>query len=397
MDKSIEEFASFLAEIPDPKARERAIKQANLLALKNTSDEVVDAANKPPIKPLGVYLDTPIELPPTVIHPFIAVRGGLNVTVGRAGKGKTVMSLNRILRWSAGLPWLDTWHDPEGNPLMYPDGPIKILVVENEGAAGMFHHQIKTMVNSETFVEDRHREKILENVLIWGEGGYSGMKLDDSAKLQSLRDGVDEWRPDLVFIEPFRSLWSGDENSSTDMTKVTDALIEIATDFNCAVWASHHEKKGGFGGDDKMSAARGSTVLEGAVTTMENFEESRQGIERVVSWSKMRHGVAPPEVTLAWNKDDWWYSHVANSDVEDAIMFYLAKQENMSTVEEIAIETKYVDRNDRPARKIREALRELVDAGKIVKGQGAGNLQLYAINKKDSNGSNMSDSGGLKV
>jgi RecA-family ATPase len=332
------------------------IRQARML----TAGDLPDEKFEPPIRTLGQYLDTDIEIPPVLIHPFMAVRGGLNVTVGRAGKGKTVMNLNRMLRWSAGLPMFDDWLTPDDEPILYPDEPLKILIVENEGAAGMFHRQIGIMSSQEEYLPGDARKLVRENMLIWGEGGYSHLKLDDPAKLEGLRRGIDKWDPDMVFIEPFRSLWAGEENSATEMQVVVDALVGIATDFNCGVWASHHEKKGGAGEDDKMSAARGSTVLEGIVTVMENFESVKGGDQREITFSKSRYEVPPVPTRMTWDNDAKWYKHVPADAIEDSVITYLMNNnDEPATIKELS------EHLEETQTKLRRAMDQMVKDGKL--------------------------------
>src|SRR5436305_10905907 len=91
-------------------------------------------------------------------------------------------------------------------------------------------------------LSDDDRQLIRENIYVWGDGGYSGLKLDNPASLATVRAGVEKCKPDIVFIEPMRSLWRGEENSSTDMAVVVDNLVGMATDYGCAVILSHHMK-----------------------------------------------------------------------------------------------------------------------------------------------------------
>lgn len=349
-------LGQYLASLDDAEEVNNFIRKARMLAATSVDTEKL----KPPIRTLEDYLAAPIEVPPVLVHPYLCVRGGLNVTVGRAGKGKTVMNLNRMLRWSAGLPMFDGWVDHDGQELLRPEGPLKVLIVENEGAAGMFHRQIGIMLHAEEYLPKQARELAKKNTLIWGEGGYSHLKLDDEAKLMELRRGVEEWKPDLVFIEPFRSLWSGEENSSTEMNVVVDALVGIATDFNCGVWAAHHEKKGGAGEDDKMSAARGSTVLEGIVTVMENFESTKGGDYRELSWSKTRYEVPPPPVRMDWDNDSKWYKHVPAEAIEDDIVNAL--QENNDEAMGVSDLSEHLDETKT---KIREVCKKMKKDGKL--------------------------------
>lgn len=322
----VKEFAKLLAAA-DKEERERLMKRAELIAVNLMSDEQVEAESQPQIRTLEEYLAWDIPVPPILVEPALVVRGGLTCTVGRAGKGKTQVNLNRIMRWSCGEPLFDGLTNKQGDTILGPSGPLRILVVENEGAAGMFHRQVGIMVNAEGYIPDEKRATVKENVLVWGDGGWSGLKLDDQEKLGELRRGIEKHKPDIVFVEPFRGLWSGDENSATDMAVVADALSGIASDYDCGVILTHHERKTGAGEDgEKMSAGRGSTVLEGVVATMENFEIAKGGDFRELSWSKVRYGgghVLLP-IRMEWQAGDWWYRHVPLDEIEQSILNALA-------------------------------------------------------------------------
>lgn len=315
--QAVQNFIRHLAGVTDEAERARLLANVKMKALAAAPEE----AFEPPIRTLGQYLDDPIEVPPTLVEPFIVVRGGMTCTIGRAGKGKTVMNLNRILRWSAGQPMFDGWTDGDGVPMLAPSKPLRILIIENEGAGGLFHRQVGIMLHAEGYLTEAQRKMARENVLIWGDGGYSGLKLDDPLKLNTVREGCEKWEPDIVFVEPFRGLWSGEENSATDMAVVVDNLMEVASDYNCGVMLAHHERKSGVGDDgEKMSAGRGSTVLEGAVTVMENFESIKSGELRELTWSKSRHGKAPNPVRMEWKPEAWWYEWIPASNLEEAFI-----------------------------------------------------------------------------
>jgi hypothetical protein len=358
MSAAFDAFVQELAAYGDGEKVSAALARARLEAMSATPQE----AFEPPIRTLGQYLADEIEVPPVLVDPYLVVRGGVDGLIGRAGKGKTVFALNRMMRWSAGLPLFDDWHDKDGNLYMKPSQPLKILVIENEGAGGLFHRQVGIMLNADGYLTDDDRDLVRENMLIWGDGGYSGLKLDDPAKLKMVREGCEKWEPDIVFVEPFRGLWNGEENSATDMAVVVDALVEIASDYQCGVMVSHHERKSGTGEDgEKMSAGRGSTVLEGAVTVMENFEAVKGGEFREVSCSKSRHGLAYPPVRIEWDPDAWWYRHVPQSAIEDAILDALRAAPEPMSIKQLNEAT------DEKARALRDAAERLVKDGRVKK------------------------------
>ncbi len=354
------EAARIFGAITDAAERERWLAQFKLLAMESAPEE----AFEPPIRTLGQYLNDPITVPPELVAPFQVVRGGMNAMIGRSGKGKTVFCLNRSLRWAAGLPLFDGWKDGDDNHIMAPiDGnPLKTLIVENEGAAGMFHRQIGIMTNAPSYLTDEQRKLAMENIFIWGEGGYSGLKLDEDAKVNELRRGVEKWRPDIIFIEPFRSLWSGEENSATDMAVVIDNLISIAAQYECAIQIAHHERKGGSGEDDKMSSARGSTVLENFVTVMEHFEPVKANEFREWSASKSRHAMAPNPCRMEWDPDAWWYKHVPEDNVLDGIFTAL----RMNNDEPMSISDLH-EATDESKDKLRKVANDAVKEGRLKK------------------------------
>lgn len=357
---AMEEFARLVAATEDPAARQALFARVNMLAMNLADPESFDA----PIETLANYMARELPVPPVLIEPALVVRGGITVTIGRAGKGKTQMNLNRILKWGAGLPMFEGLETKDGTPILAPIEPLKILVIENEGAAGMFHRQMGIMLHAEGYLTEEQRKLTQENVLIWGDGGYSGLKLDDPAHLANVRAGCEKWRPDILFIEPFRGLWKGEENSSTDMANVADSLSGIASDFDCGVILTHHEKKSGRGeGNEGMSAARGSTVLEGVVATMENFEPVKGGDFREVSWSKVRYGGGHKllPVRMEWQHGAWWYKHVALDAIEQGILDILAAEDEPQTVADLILATDEADHQ------VRKTLKSLVEQGKVKK------------------------------
>jgi hypothetical protein len=304
-----------------PEDRRLAENQLKLIVGAQASPEsLVKAA---PIQTLDEYLKWEIPVPPELASPYVVVRGGITATIGRSGKGKTVMNLNRLLRWAAGLPMFDGLSDA-----LVPPQPLRILIIENEGAAGLFQAQIRIMLERGPF-DGEQRKMIRENVMIWGDGGYSDLTLDKREDAEVVERGVEKAKPDIVFIEPFRGLWEGDENSSTEMTVVVRAMQRIATNYDVGMIVAHHEVKHRVVGEDAMNASRGSGVLENFVVAMENFESAKGGDERELSWSKMRYQDAdrpsPVPVRMEWDRESKFYVYVAPEQGERAILQFLAR------------------------------------------------------------------------
>ncbi len=312
---AVEAFARILSE-QDEAGVARLLARAKMKAANAAPEE----AFEPDVTRLREYLLKPIEVPPSLVWPTIAVRGEITTTVGRAGRGKTTMNLNRIFSWAGGRALFPGWTDHDGNEYLRPEKPLRTLIAENEGNAGMFHQKMGLMLHQGPLTSTE-KELALDNLWIHGDGGYSGLKLDNDEGVRKLRAAIEKCEPDVVFIEPFRSLWRGEENSATDMALVVDNIVAMATDYQCAVILSHHERKSGSGEDgEKMSAGRGSTVLEGVVAVMENFESAKDGEFREMTWSKARYLPPPTPVRMEYQRESNWYEWIPTSAIADGVI-----------------------------------------------------------------------------
>jgi len=309
--REVEALAKLLSQQEDDEARNRLIKQVQLRAASITPDESIGAA---PIIKLGDYLDQTIEVPPRLVEPALFVRGGIFCVTGAPGKGKTSFLLNCLVAWASGRAMFP------GCSQLVPSAPLRSLIIENEGAPGEFHRKVGIMVNKGPLT-DSERKLARENVLVWGDGGYSGFKLDEIAYVEKLKRGVEEHKPDIVFIEPFHGLWSGEENSATEMRKVLDAMQDIATGHDLTIAIAHHDRKSGAYEDgDLMNVARGSGALAGAVTVMSHHRPAKDDQEREWSVSKSRHAPKPTPVRMTWDDTTQWYSWVSEESGEADVL-----------------------------------------------------------------------------
>jgi hypothetical protein len=314
----VEALAQLLANLDSDDDRQRVLKQVQLRAASATSDESI---GKAPIITLGDYLAQAIEVPPRLVEPALVVRGGIFCITGAPGKGKTSFMLNCLISWASGRDMFP------GCDQLTASQPIRSLIIENEGAPGEFHRKVGIMLNKGP-LNDTERRLANENVMVWGDGGYSGFKLDDPAYVERLSRGCEDHKPDVIFIEPFHGLWSGEENSASEMRKVLDTMQEIATGHDCCVLIAHHDRKSGASEDgDMMNAARGSGALAGAVTVMSHHRPAKDDTLREWSVSKSRHAPKPSPIRMLWNDDAQWYSWVPEERGESDVMKLLQEAE----------------------------------------------------------------------
>ncbi len=388
MTEVTDAFVDYLASLTNEKDRRSVLAQVNLRASAKAPEE----AFTPDVRSLRDYLNTPILVPPSLVWPTIAVRGEITTTLGRAGKGKTTLNLCRIFAWASGRAIFPGWTDKDGNEYLKPSAPLKTLIAENEGNAGMFHQKCGLLLHQGPLTKEE-QEMALDNLFIHGDGGYSGIRLDNDEGVKKLRRAVEACRPDIIFIEPFRSLWRGEENSATDMAAVVDNMVAMATDFQCAVILSHHERKSGAGDDgEKMSAGRGSTVLEGVVAVMENFDSVVSGEYREMTWSKARYLPPPNPVRMEYDRESGWYEWVPQTAVDDAIMSALLEADDEPlNLSGLAAATGETQAKLRPRVKALEADKKIKKMQSISDGNGSTGLR-YRLPAGDN-----SEYGGLSI
>jgi len=361
LSKETTDYGDFLAGLSSDEDRQKAMQQLKQLVLAQLPDQEI---GKPPISTLGEYLDTEIELPPMLVEPGLVARGAISAMIARGGKGKTAVSLNRLVRWSMGKPLVDELPD-----LMKPVGALRVLIIENEGAPGHFQTVLRTILMENDFTADEIA-LARENVIIWGDGGWSGLKLDDPENIALVDRAVGETNCDIVFIEPFRGLWRGDENSSTEMANVLDAISDIANRHDCAALLTHHENKsGGNENTDPMSAARGSSVMEAVAAVMERWSPVKGGRQRELSWIKARFAEAPAPVRLEFDREKWSYRHVAEEEGEREVLGLLSQFPGQyMTLAEMK------DELGESYQKVRKWANALSEEGKIKKRSDAGQM-----------------------
>lgn len=386
IDPRVETFGQHLAGLDDA-ARTAALEAAKVYAIANADDAHV---GEPPVRRLGEYLDDKMPEVPWLVKADIEnmpeptgqiVRGAITLTTSPGGKGKTVFGLSRLLRWAAGLQAY-----PGCDSSYVPDGALKSLIIENEGAPGFFQSRLQRQLDRMGFTEEQ-KAAIRENVLIWGDGGWSSLKLDDPENFALVRRAIEKWEPDIVFLEPLRGLHRGEENSNTEMGNIVDDLNGLASTYDLGIMLTHHERKSGVGdGGDPMFAVRGGGVLTDLCAIVERFKSVKGGTLREVGWSKSRFGIAHSPMRLKFDPVRWCYDYITEDSFETTILQVLEENPgewySTSDIAEILRETEDA---------IRPKLNGLAKDGRLKKirnphkqeGRGSAGF-LYMSNMGDS-------------
>jgi hypothetical protein len=127
---------------------------------------------------------------------------------------------------------------------------------------------------------------------------------------KSLRQTIERRRPDLIVLDPYVKLHALEENDNGAMDFVCDLLATLAIEYDIAVDAPHHTKKGQLTPGDADSG-RGASAMRDAgrlmytLTTMsedeaKTFGISPEGRTGYVRLDKGKVNLAPPARTATW-------------------------------------------------------------------------------------------------
>jgi hypothetical protein len=129
---------------------------------------------------------------------------------------------------------------------------------------------------------------------------------------RSLRAAIERRKPDLIVLDPYVKLHALEENDNGAMDFVCDLLTTLAIEYDIAIDAPHHTKKGQLTPGDAdsgrgASATRDAGRLIFTLTTMSEDEAKAFGISpeertRYIRLDKAKVNLAPPARTAMWFK-----------------------------------------------------------------------------------------------
>jgi len=133
-------------------------------------------------------------------------------------------------------------------------------------------------------------------------GTSFAMKLDTLQGQDYFNNAMHAIKPQVVILDPFVKIFSGDENDAKDVKVVTDFLDDTIGNFNCSVVIIHHA------GKDLERGGRGSSLLEGWVDSyieMKRVSKPNEPELKIKLTPKLlRHAELPPKpIDLRLAKD----------------------------------------------------------------------------------------------
>lgn len=179
-------------------------------------------------------------------------RGHVGLFSGRAKVGKSWLGMQLCVAVACAVPWLG-FNVERGNALMLDPE------LDTRSLDGRFAKVCAAMgVNSSE--ADKH-------IWRWSLRGVrkadgNAPTLDDVAHdMRELKAFDMLPRFDLIFVDSMAALMRGDENSSRDVRKNFNTLLEIAETTGASVLCAHHQGKGQSGDRNAQDRARGSSAF----------------------------------------------------------------------------------------------------------------------------------------
>jgi KaiC/GvpD/RAD55 family RecA-like ATPase len=200
-----------------------------------------------------LYDDSKFEEPIPIVKGLIN-RGEFHLCSATAKTGKTLLQLNLVKAIAKGESFLGEFETTKG----------KILVIQTEVTNNNLRTRIKQIFGEDiTDIED--------SVFFVNQR----IKIDTIEGLESLEELISDLNPDLVILDPFYTLHSKNEDSSSDIGPILSDLREVVLQTDVALLMIHHQGKSKESNSQTGHKHRGSS----------SFADAPDG-----SWSLQRSG-----------------------------------------------------------------------------------------------------------
>lgn len=274
--------------------------------------------------------------------------------IGAPKSMKTYLALHMTHCIANGLPVLD-------NQDWIPDQQ-RVLFVEEEGNITHFARRIKRMFPN-------------------GDGGNvmwlhkNGVKLDTEVQQRAFTQAVEEFQPQLIIFDPFKSLHNKDENDNTQMGLLWGIINAfIIRHPQTAIMFIHHVPKSEKGKKLDLYSARGAGISAAELDI--GFGLRHSDTEDGTLYMSIEGREIPNssgEVIIRYDENfnfkmDGFKTDISPTKQKDknkgSIVGLLVEMGEQMTVREIADELELTDAQ------VRGALKSLVDDGQVTKGVG---------------------------
>jgi len=205
--------------------------------------------------PIGVWLDTE---PPPIDYLFenLLIKGIVGGIFAQGGTGKTYLIVCLMLSAALGLRSFSTFR---------PTRSMRVLGLLGEDPPGMIHRRVRSILGE---FGDIDKAMLVDNLRLYCGSPGPLMKLDGNNPSRAdafewLKGEVEDFRPELVVIDPKSMFYGLDENSNDHCTQWVNTLKALTLN-GATVLFSHHVTKALSGALELTGARGGSSLVDGS-------------------------------------------------------------------------------------------------------------------------------------
>lgn len=181
-------------------------------------------------------------------------RGGRIIIGAPAKHFKSMLALNLAYQLAEGEP-LWKVQKPDGSPLWIVRKPLTVLYVEKEIGKYRLKERLHRMHGAMC------GELATDNLYLEPKGNE--IDLDSPNGTRKLCEMLTKIQPDVLVLDPLRKFHSQDEDSSTDMKRITDSLDFIQREYKdlTAIIVHHTGKRSEWRNPTQPEALRGTSLI----------------------------------------------------------------------------------------------------------------------------------------
>ncbi len=195
-----------------------------------------------------------------------------SIIAGYPGSGKTFILADLALAVSSGTKFLNKFETEQG----------RVLVIDEENSPQLMAHRFSGLINGKSLEKPPPTLRIALG---------HGFRFDSSEYVKKLENILDDFRPSLVIVDSLIRVHNGEENSSSEMSKIFGRVKSLMQKYEISFVFSDHFRKPGTNISSAGASLRGSTDKWAFVDTLWSVkkESDRIDVEQVKSRFREEH------------------------------------------------------------------------------------------------------------
>jgi archaellum biogenesis ATPase FlaH len=200
--------------------------------------------------------------------------------------------------------------------------------------------EYRTLILQAEVSAKRLQERFLKQTRLFGTSAlgnvlsasvYSSIKIDSDEGQGTVQSLVDQYKPDLVIVDPLANFHRGDENVAQDVLRVTTFLDDIRAQ-GPAVALVHHHGKASAERANVGHKARGSSALPGWYDSHLSLEKAG---ETVRLRFELRHDETPEDMILRLNPNTLLFEAQSDEAAQLTLVVSAIRELGASTAEAV--------------------------------------------------------------